>query len=86
MSNAPDMVTISVVIPRRYVDRIDNWAEKLGHSRSKLARLILEEAVETHGWSLDMLTSHVGLKIVDMIRLVAEKEAPVKQAGTVPAA
>jgi hypothetical protein len=85
MALAADKVMVSVCIEKKYIDRIDKWAGKLGHSRSKLMALIIESGIDSDGWALDALTSRPGLFVIDAIRLLAAQDK-AEESGMVPAA
>lgn len=60
-------VTIGVIIGKGYVDRIDQWARKLHHSRSKMARIVLECSIEDEGWMWRLITSGPGLALMKLL-------------------
>ena len=79
------VLPVTVYIDEKYVQRIDAWAEKLGLSRSKIAGVCIESCVDSHGWTVDALTSKPGLWILRGIQAIAKEEAEAAS-GTVPAA
>ncbi len=59
-------------LTKEYLDKVDRWAEGLGHNRSRMLRLLIEAAVDDQGWMLNLITSRLGLKAVDVVRHLQE--------------
>lgn len=86
MALPADVIAITVYVDRKYVDRIDAWAEKLGSSRSKVCRAMIEDSAYEMGWVYDLATSRVGLRLRDLSKALQEGEARREAAGVLPAA
>ena len=86
MALPADVIPVTVYVDRKYVDRIDLWAQKLCSSRSKVCRAMIEDSAFEMGWVYDIATSRVGLKLRDLAKALQEVEARTEAAGAVPAA
>ena len=82
MATEVEALPAQTTLSKEYLEKIDRWADGLGHTRSRMLRLLIEAAVDDQGWVLSLLTSRVGLKAVDVIRSLQEHQT--RTAPTVP--
>jgi hypothetical protein len=68
MKNPEAALSVQSTLTPAYLEKVDAWAEKLGYPRAKMIRLLVEAAVDDQGWILNLITSRIGLKLVDMAR------------------
>lgn len=86
MSLPADVIPITVYLDRKQVEKIDAWAEKIGTSRSKMVRAMVEDSASQMGWVYDFCSSPLGLRLRDLVQLITDAEARREAAGVVPAA
>ena len=86
MALSEEKVMVSVCLEREHLAQIDKWAAKLGMSRSKICRMMIDDSVAEMGWAYDVATTRVGLKIRELVKAVREMESRKEAAGVVPAA
>ena len=86
MSLPADVIPVTVYLDRSHVEKIDAWAKKLGSSRSKMCRAMIDDSAYEMGWVYDVCTSRVGIKIRDLVQAYKDVEDRREAAGVVPAA
>lgn len=68
MSERGDAIPVTVYLDRRTVDRIDEWAARMGHSRSRMLRFLVEDAVASFGVEYDIMTSAPARAMIKCLR------------------
>jgi hypothetical protein len=83
MSLGKDTVSVTVYLDCETVARIDEWAGKLGHTRSRFTRYMIEEAIVDNGLCLNIITSRPSLAIMNAVRNMCGKPpiGPVESGG-----
>lgn len=73
MAARGEATQVTIYLDPRTVERIDEWAEKLGQTRSKMTRCLVEEAIIECGLEYDILTSAPGIAIINVLRSMTGK-------------